>query len=475
MQMSKSDNQIYDAVIIGAGLSGLVCGCYLAKAGMKVLISEQHYKPGGYCTSFKRQGFAFDAAAHCFGGYRRGGIIRQILEELEIDNRILINRFDPSDIITTPDYKLAFWSDLDKTVSEFQEAFPEEGKNIRTFFNFLITPDPKYFAGIRGWTFRDLLDKYFTSDKLKAILSFPLLGNGGLPASLMSAFVGSKIFTEVLLDGGYYPEKGMQTLPDVLTERFTELGGEVRLSSLVTKIKVKERTIKGVVLGNREYVPAKYVISNCDARQTFLRLLGREVVSEDFLNKIKRMTPSLSMFILYLGVDQYDDMLPIKNTNNWFLYDYSVENVYRSIKKGSYKHIVMLRVMPDSNSIIAFVNAPFKSKRYWESNKNKLLEAYIMNIEKQILPDLSKHIIYKDAASPATLQRYTLNYQGSAYGWASTPSQLADHEMRKPNFLKGLYLSSHWTTEGLGIPGVFYIGRDTSKILLRIEKKTHII
>ncbi len=27
-------------------LKGLVCGCYLAKAGMKVLICEQHYKPG---------------------------------------------------------------------------------------------------------------------------------------------------------------------------------------------------------------------------------------------------------------------------------------------------------------------------------------------------------------------------------------------------------------------------------------------
>ena len=36
-----SNQYDYDAVIIGAGISGLVCGCYLAKAGMKVLIIEK--------------------------------------------------------------------------------------------------------------------------------------------------------------------------------------------------------------------------------------------------------------------------------------------------------------------------------------------------------------------------------------------------------------------------------------------------
>ncbi len=54
--MIRADQASYDAVIIGAGIGGLVCGCYLAKAGMKVLIAERHFKPGGYCTSFRRKG-----------------------------------------------------------------------------------------------------------------------------------------------------------------------------------------------------------------------------------------------------------------------------------------------------------------------------------------------------------------------------------------------------------------------------------
>ena len=56
----KIDNK-YDVIIIGAGIGGLVCGCYLVKAGLKVLIVEKHYQVGGYCTSFKRKGFTFDA------------------------------------------------------------------------------------------------------------------------------------------------------------------------------------------------------------------------------------------------------------------------------------------------------------------------------------------------------------------------------------------------------------------------------
>ncbi|MCX7794534.1 MAG: FAD-dependent oxidoreductase, partial [Thermodesulfovibrionales bacterium] len=90
----------YDAIIIGAGIGGLVCGCYLAKAGMKVLICEQHSKPGGYCTSFKRHGFTFDAAAHAIGGFVNG-YMKKIFQDLQLT--IELKKTDPSDIIILPD------------------------------------------------------------------------------------------------------------------------------------------------------------------------------------------------------------------------------------------------------------------------------------------------------------------------------------------------------------------------------------
>ncbi|MBS1231661.1 MAG: hypothetical protein H6R35_499, partial [Bacteroidetes bacterium] len=40
----------YDIIIIGAGLGGLTAGAKLAREGKKVLLIEQHTKPGGCAT-----------------------------------------------------------------------------------------------------------------------------------------------------------------------------------------------------------------------------------------------------------------------------------------------------------------------------------------------------------------------------------------------------------------------------------------
>jgi len=473
--MLKLNKNTYDVIIIGAGISGLVCGCYLAKAGMKVLIIEQHNKAGGYCTSFRRNDFIFDAAAHSFGAYRENGTIRRVFDGLEIHKKIEIKKFDPTDIIITPDYKISFWADLNKTLKELQKAFSEESDNINNFFNFLLKPEPNSLSKIRSWTFKNLLDQYFTNNMLKTILATPLLGYGGLPPSLISAFSGTKIYTEFLLDGGYYPEGGMQALSNALAERFKEFGGQLLLSRLVKKIKVKNSNIAGVILEKNGFIPSTYVVSSCDARQTFLRFLGKKIVSEELLNKLNNMTPSLSMFILYLGIDKYFKALPKPGSNIWFLPHYDIEKLYLLVKNRNTTNLAehyMVRLSPDGRTILAFVNAPFKNKGYWVKNKEKLLESFIGQIEKNTIPNLSKHIVYKDAATPYTLFRYTLNYEGAAYGWAGMPSQFADSDFKKPPFLKGLYLTGHWTTYAQGISGVAYMGRNVAKLLLRNRKIT---
>ena len=469
--MLKAHKDIYDAVIIGAGMSGLVCGCYLAKAGMKVLIAEQHFKPGGYCTSFKRKGFTFDAAAHSFGSYREGGTVNRVLKELGLNNRIKIKRYDPSDVIITPDYKITFWTEIDKTIQELHKAFPHES-GINAFINFMSNPKPSEIASLRKKTFQDLLNRYFRDDRLKTIFSLPLFGYGGLPPSLMSAFTGSKIFSEFVLDGGYYPEGGMQVLPDLLAERFKEFGGTLLLSCPVKKIKIRNSIASGVILGKGDLIESKNTISNCDSRQTLFNLIGKKMVDQDLLSKVNTMIPSLSMFILYIGIDELFRSLPKPGTNVWFLSHYDLDRTYLAAKQGDFQGVggFMVRLSPDKKTILAFVNSPFRNKRYWSNNKNKLLEAFIRRIETSTIPSLSKHILYRDAATPYTLYRYTLNYKGAAYGWESIPSQFAEAEFRKPSFIQGLYMTGHWTTYAQGIPGVVYLGYDTAKLIMR--KKT---
>ncbi len=469
---SENNREAYDAVIIGAGIGGLVCGCYLARAGMKVLIAEQHLKPGGYCTSFKRKDFTFDAAADCFGAYRKDGITRKVFEDLGIDKKLNIIRFEPPSIIITPDYKIPFWNDLEKTIKEFQTAFPQEGSNIRDFFYFLSHSDSVSVSKIRNWTFKNLLDSYFANDRLKAVLSFPLLAMGGLPPSLMSAFMGAKFFSEFFIDGGYYPIGGMQVLSNTLAERFKEFGGELRLSSLVRKIRVSNSCVEGVVIENDGFVPSQCVVSNCDARQTFLKFLGQEKIERAFLRELRNMIPSISNFIVYLGINKQFKPPEPPGSAIFFSQHYDLDRAYRSAQKTDINGYdgYTFRISHDKSTIYAIIPAAFKNRIFWHKNKPKFLESLTEKIERYSIPNLSEHIVYKEAATPFTLYRYTLNYKGASYGWASTPSQLAVPGLRRPPSIQGLYLTGHWTTLGVGISGVIYVSHDIAKLILRTKK-----
>jgi prolycopene isomerase len=442
---------------------------------MKVLIAEQHHKPGGYCTSFKRGPYNFDAAAHSFGAYRRGGIVRKVFNDLGIDKRVKITRHDPSDIVICPDYKIYFWSDFENTINGFQNAFPAEIDNITKFFSLLVNPEPIFFARIRRWTYKNLLDKYFSDEKLKSILSLPIYGNSGASPAILSACMGTQIFTEFLLDGGYYPDGGMQVLPDALSETFKKSGGELRLSFAVKKIMVQDNKVDGIVSETGEFVKSRYVISNGDARQTFLKLLGKRIIGSDFLCKLSEMSPSLSAFILYLGVDKQINNLPDAGTNLWILSQYNFENAYSAVKQKKFDDIggYLTHVSHDKRSLISFINVPFINKKYWTDNKSMLSESFIKRLEKDVVPGLSKHTICKVTATPQTLFRYTSNFKGATFGWAVTPAQLAIPDFRKPSFIQGLYLTGHWTTRGLGISGVVHVGSDTAKMILRKEKAPH--
>ncbi|OHE55560.1 MAG: hypothetical protein A2Z47_07475 [Thermodesulfovibrio sp. RBG_19FT_COMBO_42_12] len=464
-------NNTYDAIIIGAGISGLVCGCYLAKAGMKVLIVEQHNKPGGYFTSFKRRGFLFDAAAHSFGNYREGGLVRKVLTELAVDKMIKILRFDPSDIIITPDFKMTFYNDIKDTTTKLANIFPKEKDNIIKFFNFLTSANQFEFVKLKDKTFSFLLHSFFKDEKLINSFALPVLGNGGLPPSLMHAFSGSKIFTESLIDGGYYPEGGIQNLPNALDSIIRQNNGNIFYRRLIKKILVKRNSVIGVKLDNNETFISKNVVSACDMTQTFKTLLGRKIIGNQVIYKLNHMVPSVSTFILYIGITKPFNGLPPPGTNTWYLPYYDLDKIYDRIQKCDFGKagMYMLRVSPDEKTILVFIGAPFKTRLYWERNKKKLAEEFLNRIEEHFT-DIRKHVAYFDAATPSTLFRYTLNYKGAAFGWAKMPSQIFDSILSKTTSINGLYLTGHWTGIASGLPGAFYGGYTIARRILRKEK-----
>src|SRR3989304_8333159 len=91
----------YDAIVIGGGIGGLFCANFLAKEKMKVLLLERHYVLGGYCSSFRRKGFLFDAATHFYPLLGNPTTLTgKVVQELELPTEWV--KMDPVDKFHVP-------------------------------------------------------------------------------------------------------------------------------------------------------------------------------------------------------------------------------------------------------------------------------------------------------------------------------------------------------------------------------------
>ena len=124
----------YDATIIGAGLGGLFVGAKLAKEGYKVLLIEQHDRPGGCATTFKRKEFTMEVGLHEMDGLHPADMKTRIFRDLGISDSI--------HFLKVPEFYRFVNSRYDVTVShnpqEVQDTlftiFPKEKEGIEAYF-----------------------------------------------------------------------------------------------------------------------------------------------------------------------------------------------------------------------------------------------------------------------------------------------------------------------------------------------------
>jgi len=78
----------YDYIVIGAGLGGLTAGAKLAKEGKKVLMLEQHDRPGGCATTFKRKEFTMEVGLHEMDGLYPGDMKNKMFADLGVLEKV---------------------------------------------------------------------------------------------------------------------------------------------------------------------------------------------------------------------------------------------------------------------------------------------------------------------------------------------------------------------------------------------------
>lgn len=465
----------YDAVIIGAGIGGLICGTFLAKNGKKVLICEQHSIPGGYCTSFKRKGFTFDSAVHHIGGCGKWSVVGRCLSELDID--LDFYRLDPMDNLVFPSESIEIPADIDEYKGHLQARFPAEKANITNFFKEFIKlywsiinnkEESPLINKYRYLTYSETLDSFFSDPKLKIILAGQWGYLGSLPEEASTIGV-CQMLINYLKDGAYFPVGGAQIFTNAILKRFIDLGGEIILSSKVTRISTKEDTVNGIVLDDSKEISAGIIVSNIDAKQTFNTLLDCKV-NGIFSEKLETMKESASFFLLYLGVGSEIDLSGLKRgfyyksdqplTKNDWMY----VSVPTKIDQG---------LAPENKQTIftlVSLDKDYNDINDWKGLKDKLTGSTIDYLC-GFAPRLKDHIEVIDAATPKTLERYTLNSKGAAYGWAVTVDQTSKNRLSHTTPVGGLYLAGHWTNPGPGICAVVSSGWRVANIILNPKNK----
>lgn len=496
------DTNQYDAVIIGAGLGGLSCAAAFARQGFKPLVLEQHYRAGGYATTFKRPGgFVFDASLHSTVVGERDGIHNLIPGFPEITDVEFVPHPNLYRAIY-PDYDFtAPHKDLPAHIKMLKSHFPEEAEAIDGIYADMqgIAADVGKLSSARGEydmskfpfeyphlfnayskTWGQIIDPKIKNPKLKAIINAQWAYYGLPPSKLASIYFAMPTIS-YLNEGGFYPIGKSQKMSDAMVKFIEERGGKVMLQTKVEEILIKEHAAYGVKTDDGSEYTGKVVVSNANAYDTFHAMMQENEYLKDYLARMDTFSVSLSSFQVFLGLKK--DLVGevgIKDSEIFYATGYDVEAEYKSALNADmegggycltlYDNIYEGYSPKGKNTITIITLQGFDHWKkyeadYWKGNKaaylkekERMADVLIDKVEKTLLPGLREAIEIREIGTPLTNVRYTGNYRGAIYGWDQTLDNSMPRRLPHTTPIENLYLSGAWTSPGGGYGGVLWSG-----------------
>ena len=315
---------LYDSVIIGAGHNGLVCACYLAKAGYRVLVLERRPVVGGaVCTEEIVPGYRFDVGSSAHIMFRSTPIMQELglaahgLEYIEMD---------PWAFYPLPGEArgISFHRDVEKTCASIAAVSPRDADAYRDFIarfreinegvfeTFLKPPTP---GGIFGtifkrnlfkprsrklWSSLDttrqlmtsygrLIDETFESEAMRAALCWLAAQSGPPPEEIAT---GDLVGWQAMIhkDGAWRARGGSGALTQALARSLESMGGEIITDAPVTRI--TSGSVPGarfeVQTADRSFA-ARSVTAACHVQTTFLNLLDPSLCPPELRHRVNHL------------------------------------------------------------------------------------------------------------------------------------------------------------------------------------------
>jgi phytoene dehydrogenase-like protein len=351
--MLTAAREQWDAVVIGAGIGGMVCAGYLAASGRRVLVLEQHDVAGGNSHVFRRRrSYEFDVGVHYLGDCGSGGVLPSILAGLGVPDHVTFLPMDPDgfDRVILPSLAVDVPAGWERYRDRVTRAIPAEADGIGRCVDILravgefahwALHDPvdqvaayQRQADVLRWSRRRmarLFDEYRLSPRARTLLAAQSGNYGSAPADTPVSVHATML--DHFLRGAYYPEGGGQVLVAALVEALEAHGGELRTRRIAERILIERGQATGVRLADGSEIATPLVVSNADYRRTVLDLCGGE---ENFAPSVVARTRSATMRLplsaAYVALDT--ELCVPANANIWWFGDEDIERGYARVAAG---------------------------------------------------------------------------------------------------------------------------------------------